>query len=130
MDEKAIKLFGSLVAVGIVVCAIIVAIDLKIKNDLVRLAMKTDTDLQKIQAFAGTMVPKGVQHEQAANGSGEVGTWPLRGMPHDLHDSPVFRSDARMEKGDGSTTPSRAKAQESASDSPGGNSDQGIPESN
>lgn len=130
MDEKALKMLAYMTAIGIAVAAIITAIDLKIKDDLVKLALKTDNDLKLMQAFAGTMVPMEARNEQAPNGTSEMGAWPVRSVPDNLHAMPVFRTDARMEARDSNSQSSHSETESEPIVSGSGNADSGIQESN
>jgi hypothetical protein len=81
------KLLGYLVIVAAFVALAVLVIDFKIKNDLIKTAIKIDGDLRNIQVYTGTAVPR--RETAPENGSHPVSNWDGHIRSGDLVDQPA-----------------------------------------
>jgi hypothetical protein len=125
MNEKTLKWLAFMIILGAVVVSGVLLIDLKLKNDLVHLAMNAERDLQMAEAYARTGVP----NEQESTGPREGGNPDIRGMPGNLPGSPVSGDDAIVEAPGPISQNGAAPPQKGTSEPSGGNPNPTISQS-
>jgi hypothetical protein len=122
MNEKTIKTLAILVLVGAVFASIITIIDLKLKQELVEMALEARRNLELIKAYAGVM-PHAQSTEEKPDGTDNLRDSAIP-LPPDIVDI----HDARVEKG-GPISENGAQApRKRAARSAPRNGNQGIPQ--
>lgn len=95
MDDQVKAWLAIAIIVSAVWVTIVMLIDVKIKNDIVKAAMRTDDNLNLIRAFSETMRGQGAT---GPNGTGQGGNSGLPGMHATVSGDDLSNLHAGLEK--------------------------------